>query len=79
MMAILILAVVGLGVYIVLKPAPEPYLLAAERLGIGNALVIEDSDAGLAAGRAAGFEVIQVAHPTEVAARVLERLGAPPL
>src|SRR5689334_7529847 len=28
------------------KPAPEPYLLAAQRLAVGRALVIEDSDAG---------------------------------
>jgi beta-phosphoglucomutase len=61
------------------KPAPEPYLLAAERLGATTALVIEDSAAGAEAGRAAGFEVVRVVHPNEVPARVLERLGAAPL
>lgn len=38
------------------KPDPEGYLLAAERLGVppGRCLVVEDSEPGLAAGRAAG-------------------------
>jgi mannitol-1-/sugar-/sorbitol-6-phosphatase len=41
------------------KPAPDPYLLAAERLGIDPAecLVIEDAPSGIAAGRAAGMTV----------------------
>jgi HAD superfamily hydrolase (TIGR01509 family) len=39
------------------KPDPEGYLLAAGRLGIAPAacLVVEDSEPGLAAGRAAGM------------------------
>jgi HAD superfamily hydrolase (TIGR01509 family) len=39
------------------KPDPESYLLAARRLGVAPArcLVVEDSEAGLAAGRAAGM------------------------
>ena len=45
------------------KPAPEPYLLAATRLGVERALVLEDSAAGIASGRAAGFEVLAVRHP----------------
>jgi len=57
------------------KPAPEPYLLAAERLGVTRALVIEDSAAGIESGRAAGFEVIAVKHPREVAKVVTERIG----
>jgi len=57
------------------KPAPEPYLLAAERLGVTRALVIEDSAAGIASGRAAGFEVIAVRSPKEVAPLVRARLG----
>ena len=56
------------------KPAPEPYLLAAERLVAKSPLVVEDSEAGLAAGRAAGFEVLRVGHPSEVAERLRERL-----
>jgi len=56
------------------KPAPEPYLLAAERLGVRTALVVEDSEAGEASGRAAGFEVLRVTHPDEVSPRLFERL-----
>src|SRR5262249_35690157 len=48
------------------KPSPEPYLMAAERLGVQHALVLEDSAAGIASGRAAGFEVIEVKHPRDV-------------
>ena len=42
------------------KPAPDIYLLAAETLGVDPArcVVIEDSEIGLAAGRAAGMRVI---------------------
>jgi beta-phosphoglucomutase len=43
-----------------LKPAPDPYLRAAELLGAKRPLVVEDSEAGVAAGRAAGFEVLQI-------------------
>jgi mannitol-1-/sugar-/sorbitol-6-phosphatase len=41
------------------KPAPDPYLLAAERLGVDAAecLVLEDAPSGIAAGRAAGMTV----------------------
>ena len=40
------------------KPAPDPYLLAAERLGVDPAdcLVLEDAPGGVAAGRAAGHD-----------------------
>ena len=57
------------------KPAPEPYLLAAQRLGVTTALVLEDSAAGLASGRAAGFEVLAVRHPSEVAGLLRRRLA----
>jgi sugar-phosphatase len=45
------------------KPAPDPYLLAAERLGVDPAtcLVIKDAPSGIAAGRAAGMTVWAVA------------------
>lgn len=45
------------------KPAPDGYLLGAQRLGItaGNCLVVEDSRTGAAAGLAAGMQVIY--HP----------------
>lgn len=44
------------------KPAPEPYLLAAERLGVDPArcLVFEDSDIGAEAAHLAGCTVVQV-------------------
>jgi HAD superfamily hydrolase (TIGR01509 family) len=57
------------------KPAPDPYLLAAERLEARTALVLEDSDAGLASGRAAGFEALRVCHPNETADVVRRRLN----
>lgn len=57
-----------------LKPAPDLYLLAAGRMGVTRPLVIEDSDAGVAAGTAAGFEVLRVsgvaAMPRELRARL---------
>jgi beta-phosphoglucomutase len=58
--------VVGGGDVVKQKPDPEPYLLAASRLGVSRAVVLEDSQAGMAAGRAAGFEVLQVRHPNDV-------------
>jgi beta-phosphoglucomutase len=57
------------------KPAPDPYLLAAERLRVRVPLVVEDSAAGLASGRAAGFETLAVKHPSEVPALVGRRLA----
>ncbi len=41
------------------KPAPDAYLLAAERLGVdpGACLVLEDAPSGIASGRAAGMTV----------------------
>jgi len=51
------------------KPHPEPYLRAAELLGVPveECLVLEDADAGIAAGLAAGARVLVVgthASPT---------------
>ena len=57
-----------------LKPAPDPYLKAAELLNAKNPLVIEDSDAGAAAGYAAGFEVLRIHHPQELASKLLTLL-----
>ena len=44
------------------KPSPEPYLTAAERLGVDPArcVVVEDSPSGVAAGEAAGAAVVAV-------------------
>jgi beta-phosphoglucomutase len=57
------------------KPAPDPYLLAAERLSARAVLVVEDSEPGIASGRAAGFEVLEVKHPIDVPELVLRRLS----
>lgn len=45
------------------KPSPEGYALAAGRLGAapGRCLVVEDSEAGIAAGIAAGMRVLATA------------------
>ena len=50
-------AVVGGGDVVHGKPAPDAFLLAAERLGLPprSCLVVEDSTPGLAAARAGGF------------------------
>ncbi|WP_405981540.1 HAD-IA family hydrolase [Streptomyces sp. NBC_00158] len=49
------------------KPDPEPFLLAARRLGVDPArcVVFEDAPAGLAAGRAAGMRTVALTttHP----------------
>jgi sugar-phosphatase len=44
------------------KPDPAGYLLAAQRLGVppGRCLVVEDTEVGVAAGRAAGCPVLGV-------------------
>jgi HAD superfamily hydrolase (TIGR01509 family) len=52
------------------KPAPDIYLHAADRLGTppANCIVIEDSPAGAASARAAGFRVIGYAPGDTLAA-----------
>ncbi len=57
-----------------LKPLPDPYLKAARDIGAKRPLVLEDSDAGIAAARAAGFEVIRVESPSQVPALLRLRL-----
>lgn len=52
------------------KPHPEPYLLAAERLGVdpSRCIALEDSHAGVRAAHAAGMQTIMVPDlvvPTE--------------
>ncbi|MBV9923094.1 MAG: HAD-IA family hydrolase [Pseudonocardia sp.] len=44
------------------KPDPQPYLLAAHRLGVppGRCLAVEDAPAGIASARAAGCQVLAV-------------------
>lgn len=57
------------------KPDPEPYQKAASLLGVSTALVVEDSEAGVAAGRAAGFEVLQIPDPHRMADLVRRHLS----
>jgi len=51
------------------KPAPDGFLLAARRMGFApsDCVVVEDSPAGVGAGKAAGMRVIAIAytHPIE--------------
>ena len=57
------------------KPAPDPYLLAMEKLGVRTALAVEDSDAGQESARAAGLDVLRVPSPEEMPALLRQRLG----
>jgi len=57
------------------KPAPDPYLLALERLGVRNALAVEDSNAGEVSARAAGLDVLRVPTPAEMPGLLRQRLG----
>jgi len=58
-----------------LKPSPDPYLHAAELLGAKKPLVVEDSAAGEASGRAAGFEVLRVTSAESVPVNLRKVLG----
>ncbi len=53
------------GDYARSKPDPEPFLIAAERLGIAPAdcLVFEDTDMGIQAATAAGMTSVKVPQP----------------
>ena len=66
-----------------LKPAPDPYVRARElasaasgrELKATDCLVVEDSDAGTEAGRAAGMRVVRVPGPKAVASIVESALA----
>jgi sugar-phosphatase len=64
------------------KPAPDPYLVAAERLGVDPAecLVLEDAPSGIAAGRAAGMTVwaVTTTHAPEALAAAHAIFGGLP-
>jgi HAD superfamily hydrolase (TIGR01509 family) len=57
------------------KPAPDPYLLAASRLGVApqHCLVFEDADIGIQSATAAGMASIRIAQPHERAAATISR------
>ena len=56
------------------KPAPDPYLLAMRRLGVGKALAVEDSEAGVASAMAAGLDVLRVPRPADMPGLLKARL-----
>lgn len=58
-----------------LKPHPEPYLTAMARLGVTTAITLEDSGPGKQSARAAGCELIEVNHSSEVPGLLRTRLG----
>ncbi|MGB9147299.1 MAG: HAD-IA family hydrolase [Acidobacteriaceae bacterium] len=55
------------GEYRNAKPAPDPFLLAAEKLGIApeKCLVFEDTDLGIEAATAAGMKSVRILQPWE--------------
>jgi beta-phosphoglucomutase-like phosphatase (HAD superfamily) len=55
------------GDYVKSKPDPEPFLIAAERLGVapGDCLVFEDTEMGIQAATAAGMASVKVLQPWE--------------
>jgi beta-phosphoglucomutase len=66
------------------KPDPQPYLLAAERLGVepSDLLVLEDTDVGVASAKAAGARVVGLtrtlgAERMAAADELVERIDLP--
>ena len=55
------------GDYTKSKPDPEPFLIAAERLGVApeDCLVFEDTEMGIQAATAAGMASVKIAQPWE--------------
>jgi len=55
------------GEYTRSKPDPEPFLIAAERLGVEpkDCLVFEDTEMGIQAATAAGMASVKIAQPWE--------------
>jgi HAD superfamily hydrolase (TIGR01509 family) len=58
------------GDYTKSKPNPEPFLIAAERLGVApeDCLVFEDTEMGIQAATAAGMASVKILQPWERAA-----------
>jgi sugar-phosphatase len=59
------------------KPAPDPYLRAAELLGVApeDAIVFEDAEAGIRAGLAAGMRVVVVGDWRSATTETLPRIA----
>jgi HAD superfamily hydrolase (TIGR01509 family) len=55
------------GDYTKSKPDPEPFLIAAERLGVApkDCLVFEDTEMGIQAATAAGMASVKILQPWE--------------
>lgn len=55
------------GEYRNAKPAPDPFLMAAEKLGVppADCLVFEDTDLGIDAATAAGMKSVRILQPWE--------------
>ncbi|HEX4007677.1 MAG TPA: HAD family phosphatase [Acidobacteriaceae bacterium] len=55
------------GDYARAKPAPDPFLLAAERLGVppSQCLVFEDTELGIESATAAGMASVRILQPWE--------------
>jgi HAD superfamily hydrolase (TIGR01509 family) len=60
------------------KPAPDPFLLAASRLGVepSACLVFEDADIGIQSATAAGMTSVRIAQPHERRVQPHERVLA---
>jgi HAD superfamily hydrolase (TIGR01509 family) len=60
-------ALVCAGEYAKSKPDPEPFLTAAQRLGVapGDCLVFEDTEMGIQAATAAGMASVKILQPWE--------------
>ncbi len=74
-------AVVAQGDYAASKPAPDPYLIAAERLGVDprSCLALEDSYAGVRSASSAGMATIMVPdllQPTDEIRRFCAHVAA---
>lgn len=63
------------GDYVNSKPHPEPFLIAAKRLGVApeDCLVFEDTDMGIESATAAGMASVKVPHPRERAAALAQK------
>lgn len=56
------------------KPAPDPYLLIAQKLEVDTGTAFEDSEAGLKSAEAAGFNVVVVEEPRNLSQIVKRHL-----
>lgn len=57
------------------KPAPDPYLRAAARLGVTTGIAFEDSATGFASALAAGFQPVRVPCPGDLVEIVKRYVG----